>query len=97
MQVRSLSGAPFFINSKTQTSKEAVMGFFFKSYEEKQAEYLQELHARGEQDASEGHDDNRPGGLISDVLGSMLPGIAATDEEKDAYQSGQDNYKNQTR
>ena len=73
------------------------MGLFFKSREEKEAEYLQELHNKGEQDAAAGNDDHRPGGLISDILGPMLPGVAATDEEKDAYQSGQDNYKNQTK
>ena len=71
------------------------MGPFFKSRDEKEAEYLRELHNKGEQDAAAGNDENRPGGLISDILGPMLPGVAATDEEKGAYQAGQDNYKNQ--
>ena len=72
------------------------MGLFFKSVEEKEAEYLNDLHNLGEQDAAAGNDDHRPGGLISDILGSALPGVAATDAEKEAYQSGQDNHNNQT-
>ena len=72
------------------------MGIFFKSAEEKEAEHLQELHDKGEQDAAAGHEDNKPDGFISDLIGSMLPGVAATEDEKDAYRSGQENHKKQT-
>jgi hypothetical protein len=77
------------------------MGLFFKSAEEKEAEFLQEMHNAGQEDAANGTRDNEPISKMADSMFSIftlgLSDSSDLDKARDAYNDGRENHDKQTK